>query len=789
MTTDFDPPSDGFDKPVPAQEPPPSPSPSQESEEPEKNEAASEPRAQEQEYLLLHKSSWPQELAAALLLIFFLALWRFDALVMLNTHFLGGSHADAGLYLWLFRLNLNHFADLGWFQTPAFAPYSLGLAWSDNFILPAWVMKPLSYLGVEWQILYNLSILAAQFLNGYLTYRLAYLLSGTFLQSLCAGIIFTGLAFFTLNLGHPQLQFAFYFPAAVICLLYFFRTPSLWYGLAFGLLVFLSFLTTVYYSLFLILLPVVFFSTAKALRPTTLYPVTLLQFFVGAVVGFLPTLPFIIPYLHVKELFGVRQLYEAFAFRAQPWSYLSTSPLSLLYGWTSELSHAEAYLFPGLLLLSLSLLPTVYRLTQARPLQLRAGAVCLLFLAAAVFPEAGQISSEAEFWFGLTAALCQLFCLYHLMRFFRELGRLEASLGVTLFSNRALLCCFLSLALFFFFVSQGPLTGEGFVPSVFQLLYYVVPGFDAMRAIGRAGVLVLFSLTILTFLSFPILLGKRLAWHSTVPLLLTTFILFENFVYPYALEPRDGAPVVLQEINKDIQPNDLAVIIPFTEELTERGTVNSWRDYAWHNVNYMNWSLDYNFQIMNGYSGHRTDVMLELPRKMSGFPDRRSLNTLSYYPGLRYIVVNTNLIKDRTPEQILIEANNFLDELEYIASDGEGYLLFEANPRTRLRDTFHLRVPSSPRRYLSFELVREYVPDAEPIQVRVIEHDHRNGGAVVPLSVSSNGEWQQFVFELPAPLNPAMPFRMSFDIPDDETLYIRNAHLLNPSQLEADQNG
>ncbi|RIL01799.1 MAG: hypothetical protein DCC75_13495, partial [Proteobacteria bacterium] len=167
-----------------------------------------------QEFLLLHKSSFRLSLHAAGILLLVLLLIRASALPQLSSSYIGGFEGDGGLYIWLTQWNLSGLFSLPWFNTKAFYPYTRSLAWSDSYILPSLAAWPLVKLGASLALAFNLIILIANFLNGFLTYRLAYALTGKQEAALFAGISFMSLSSLTYNLGHPQLQFAFWLPLA-----------------------------------------------------------------------------------------------------------------------------------------------------------------------------------------------------------------------------------------------------------------------------------------------------------------------------------------------------------------------------------------------------------------------------------------------------------------------------------------------------------------------------------------------------------------------------------------------
>jgi len=315
----------------------------------ESQEPKEKPRAPD--FILFHRTDKYRETIAVVSMVLILILFRFQALLYIDSAYLGGFQADAGLYVWLVKSNIRDLFSLAWFNTAAFYPYTETLAWSDNFILPSLVIMLLTKLSLSLVVSYNLVLLLAGFLNGYLTYRLCLRLTGAFFPSLAAGASFLALSYFSSQLGHPQLQFAFFFPLGVSFFFSYLSRRNLVWAVLFGLLTFCAFLTTIYYSVFLPILILSLFVVIKALRPQQITAKDFSLFGLCAFIGLSPVLFFIFPYLDIREMFGERYIYESYYFGATAYSYLSAGPYNLIYNFTSGLSSAEAHLTPGLIIL------------------------------------------------------------------------------------------------------------------------------------------------------------------------------------------------------------------------------------------------------------------------------------------------------------------------------------------------------------------------------------------------------------------------------------------------------
>ena len=246
--------------------------------------------------------SLKRKLKAAAFFLLLLFSYRYESILKIQAHYLGTPNSDAGLYLWLFKSNLQDLFSLTWFNTKGFYPYTQSLAWSDNFILPSIIAWPFVKLGVSITIAYNAILLLANFLNAYLTFRFSYQISKFYLGSILAGTCFFSFPFLSMHLGHPQLQFAFWIPLTLIFFFKAFNTRHFLYALLTGLIVFLSFLTSVYYTFFiLVLLKLIFLSLL--LQKKAYFTLSKLgRWASGFTLGFAPIVFFAFPYLAVKEL-------------------------------------------------------------------------------------------------------------------------------------------------------------------------------------------------------------------------------------------------------------------------------------------------------------------------------------------------------------------------------------------------------------------------------------------------------------------------------------------------------
>lgn len=731
----------------------------------------------QQDFIFLYRSTRTRELSAALIMLCGVLLVRSHAFFVLFSHALGGSSSDSGLYLWLLQqLNALN-SETGWFNTGAFYPYTQTLAWSDNYILPALLSWPFLKIGLPVHFVHNLLLLMACWLNGFCCYKLAYKLSGQYYSSLLAGFCFLSLSFFTNNLGHPQLQYAFWILAGLLFLWKSLASKSHLIPALFGFSVFACFLTTVYYAIFLVLLSFIFVGLLLIMRPSANWKARLLPLGVWSILWSLMLIIFAVPYLNISKVFGERQIYEAYYFSADLGSLFASAPLSLVYSWTSGFSHAEALYFPGLLLYALASL-AVFRLSQSKKLKILF-ALCLFSLLAALLC-ATQLRAQQLYGY-LAAFFSWASIIFFLLHAYR-LSRLEKQLGFEIVTDRSIISLLCGAALICLLLALGPLGNPEkahMALGVFRLPYELFPGFSAIRAISRIGVLFLICCCLLLpfGVSYLFQLLKRPVSAAIVGLL-GLLILLENYNTSFPLEPVQEPPLVFSILQNYEGQSELkrALVLPFTHELRPDGQVKSWGNFARLNVNYMNWATGRKIELVNGYSGIKSKIAREFPAKFRSFPDRRSLNTLSTLAAVEYIIVLPEFYQNF--DHSTFESNlSKHSELKLLARDDRGNYLLHFTPKHRVHEEFSLRVPSYPQSQLSIDLMPAYREEQPLISIEIYEDDHTPGEPLSIFNVRADGRWTTKNIILPRVSQKARPLRLRFEVPDKQMLLIGKTSL------------
>ncbi len=710
------------------------------------------------EFLPLYRPTKRQSVLAVITFGMTLA-WLFrEALPVLSTHYIAGISADAGLYVWLSKNLLQQFSELPWFNTRAFYPYGLSLAWSDNFLLPSLFVNFLQGLGFSNVLAFNFMIFGCYLLSGLCTWELCYKLTNSQAASLLSALAFMAYGFLSFHLGHPQMQFAFFLPLGMS--LFFETTAKLDPKLAFlmGLSVFFCFLCAVYYAVFLLLIYMLLASAVYFLRPGFASRRDFLRLAAALLLGMLPIVPFVLPYLEAKQAFGGRALYEAYYFSADVFSYLSASPLNWLYGFSAKLSHAEAHLFPGFVVLILALLAfTMAGGTKKLDLPF----LCFIAVFTACLITSTQVRYSPLKYLCALTLWSSLFTFAFLAR---RIACLEQTLGFLGLSNRALLSALFFVALFFFAISLGPLgnpvKGQPTL-GVFALLHWLVPGLDAMRAVSRAGIVVVLVLIVCAAFAIKRLLENYPGKKVAIWICLLFAILIENLSLHLPLESESLSPPVLVKLRDLAQEDEALIFLPLTQELDQNSRVKSWRDYAIKNVQAMNWSANLPLFLLNGYSGQRSKLMLEFPGRLQAFPDNKSLKTLEQIVGLRFIVVDTKALG--------LPLSTLPDSLKLIAQDERGYALLEFSPLTLLDANFTLLAPPFARATVKLELLNAGKKDQGNIPIDVL----LDGKPFFAIDLPKGSLWESHLLTLPAFQDQLRPARLSFKLPASAQVFLR----------------
>jgi hypothetical protein len=239
--------------------------------------------------------------------------------------------------------------------------------------------------------------------------------------------------------------------------------------------------------------------------------------------------------------------------------------------------------------------------------------------------------------------------------------------------------------LLFFTLSFGPggnpEKGEpAFAP--FTVMYNFFPGFDALRAISRCGVVALLGVFIAAAVAIdgctaqiPSRVIKKL-----VAVALCALILVENYTPGTPLDPIPTRPQAFDYLARIAAPDEAAIALPFAGELTESGGVKYWSESAVLGARYALWGVDLPIPLVNGYSGQRSKLSNELPAALRNFPSLRSHEWLARICGLRWILIVPELIPNWNQSSYEQQLRELSDLFTPVAQLPDGSMLLKIEP-------------------------------------------------------------------------------------------------------------
>jgi hypothetical protein len=236
------------------------------------------------------------------------------------------------------------------FEGNIFYPSRHVLAYSDAMLLQGTVATPLLWAHLSPTFVYNLLLFVGFVGSGVGMFVLARHLTGSPACALVAAMVFTALPYRVEHLMHLELQWAMFIPLSLWAV---HRTmeSGLWrHGLLLGLFLTLQFLSCIYYGVFLSITLVLFVPILLTVKGHVRFRAYAPPLLGGAALAMVLISPYASEYVRASTVVGARPLDEIARYSASPISYLATSSLNRLWGWTADLwGSPELRLFPGLL--------------------------------------------------------------------------------------------------------------------------------------------------------------------------------------------------------------------------------------------------------------------------------------------------------------------------------------------------------------------------------------------------------------------------------------------------------
>jgi hypothetical protein len=244
------------------------------------------------------------------------------------------------------------------FDANIFYPARYSLAFSEHLFVPALMGAPLQWLGASPVLVYNILLMAGFALTGWTTSLVIRAWTGDSWAGILGGCVVSFNAHTLTRLPHLQAMHTEFLPLALLSLDGVLRDPRLKEGLRLSGLFVLQALTSNYHMVFSAI-ALVASALARPLdwlrwQKRQALPVLLL----AAVISAAAVFPFLLPYYHARETYGlVRTLDEVSMYAAKPDDYLSTGARIHYYTWgESFYSRSGSSLFPGFAALGLTAL-------------------------------------------------------------------------------------------------------------------------------------------------------------------------------------------------------------------------------------------------------------------------------------------------------------------------------------------------------------------------------------------------------------------------------------------------
>jgi hypothetical protein len=423
---------------------------------------------------------------------------------------------------------------------------------------------------------------------------------------------------------------------------------------------------------------------------------------VATALGTVLNLPFLLPYLEVRDVGLNRSLEEseqwapnAESFLAAP-THAQRALLSTVPGLRRKvLGSASGYLFPGFLTLVLAALAFRRRRNLEPPalgvddvarrpvLVVLDTCITLSALSASIILASGGFRWEIA---GITlsargagravvvfAALLALrFIVFRLapFTFTRYARRMRAAL-FHFFDTRMGLAAgfYVLLVVLSLWAALGPRFG------LYAALYRILPGFDFIRVPARLTLLTLLGLAVLAGAGFDHLAlrnGRTPRWWAY---LLMFLMVVEFAAFPLDA-PHYSIPIPPVEHRLAGYPEHLAVVeLPVPDP---RDSIDSARLHSL----YMVYSTVHWHRLVNGYSGFRPESHDLLFRKLVNFPDEASLDALEHL-GVTLAVLHRDRYRSGEWTKVEERLELFSDRMKLEIEEGEGRVYRLIRSKTR----------------------------------------------------------------------------------------------------------
>jgi hypothetical protein len=680
---------------------------------------------------------------------------------------LGGGF-DAPYYYWRWLSALDSISSFTWLDTRSFFPFTLTSPWGEPFLLPALIGYPLVYLGLPPLNVFGLLLIVSTVATGYCTYRLCYQLTGSSFAAFIAGAAFSTAAFFGHGSAETPLFFGAIIPLIASAALSILARPGVGRSIRLGLLVAAGFYTSIDITLIALTLAATLLFSLILIHPGRLGGADYLKIGGGLLLGVVPTVPFVVSAMaaapHLESIPSTEVLTSAAALT----DILTPPRLS-----SRSCGGGDAAVAPivgsGALIL-LAALAAFKRLAEARVLR----GVALVFLGAlllaGVVPEPLTVSTALRHglalsgWLGFLAGLILLY----------RLGAIERRLGVAFVSNRAIIASFAIAAAVAYVISLGPVdardTWKGI--SMYAALDAALGSFRPYETPAYSAVGTLFAIICMATFTF-VRIVRRIGTHLWIAPLLGLLIVVENNRSCSSGSFPTAHGAIFSRLN-DVEPGVVAVI-PLGEThppttLLDRRTARR------RAATILNALQPSGLATVNGASLNPPGYFTTLARATRDFPSAGAIKALAAIPGVRYVIVRTELTQ-RGASGLMDRAAEHAEAVRYLDADGAGNYLFEFIATSRVRGDFELLIPVHPRGILTLELQALYEKTEPHVPVKVVLGKDRPA-ILTEVNLKANGQWQSLSIPIPALRTGGAPVALRLEVPDGAKVLVRHPRLV-----------
>lgn len=238
-----------------------------------------------------------------------------------------------------------------WWDGPGFFPLHGTMAFSSHFLGASMIAAPLQWIGLDTVTAYNLTFLASFPLSAIAAHLLVLTLTGRHDAAIVGGLAFGFNPFRVAHVEHLELLLAAGMPMALMALHRYVESRQRRWLALFSTALVAQALSSSYYALFFTVffaMWIVWFVRPREWR-------ALVAIGIAGGMAMLAVWPIVAGYGDVHSGYSWRRdlVEEVLTFSADVSSFVTASPLSAFWGWTSPLNGAERQLFPGIAIAAL----------------------------------------------------------------------------------------------------------------------------------------------------------------------------------------------------------------------------------------------------------------------------------------------------------------------------------------------------------------------------------------------------------------------------------------------------